>query len=129
MRPRTAPSALSPRRPARLFAVHHRLLPSGQAPWRPLAPVFPPRADTAPVSTPRVHARGTPDLNPELATLNLPDAHGGLRANCATHAIVCPQPGHTGGGPGAGGTRAGARQSSSAPMRSRFALAAPPSHP
>jgi hypothetical protein len=52
-----------------------------------------------------------------------------LRATEPINTIAWPQLGHFGGGVGAGGTVSGARQSSNAWMRSRFARAAAPNQP
>lgn len=53
--------------------------------------------------------------------------HGGARGSCATQRSGCLQTGQVGAGAGADPTRAGAFQSSSAAIRSRFARAAAPS--
>ena len=80
---------------------------------------------TPPVRAPGVLIHGARGF--QLSTLRTPHAHGGLRGTVPINRITCPQPGQTGGGTGAGGPATGARQSSSARMRSHFGLAAAPS--
>jgi hypothetical protein len=90
-------------------------------------PDLPPREETPPVGTPAFLWPGA--LLPSTLISPPPCLHGGLRATRPIKIITRPHPGHWGGGAGGGATRAGARQSSSAAIRSRFPLAAAPSQP
>ena len=88
---------------------------------------FIPHDDTAPLVRRRV-VRAAPVSHRWLHSAHF-TLQGGARGSRLIKRIGCRQAGHTGGGAGAAWTTAGARQSSSAPMRSHLALAAAARHP